>query len=235
MHPQGEKSMEKNLNVVSSDFSAMVLSLNKVSSIIDTRIFDKRLSTLLASQGKAVVVTVQSQACLGRKETVNGWATTKEVWHSEDNKSYFEINMSAEQMNRPWTEIVTTLAHEMLHIINNLEGLKDTSRQGRYHNKVWAQSAKKYGFNVPEADSSIGYSAITLDEFKSQGLINETNKYASDMIYRDAFSIKNINKAKKVTYKYVCPVCGAKVSSSSGTLNLICGDCNAPLELELGK
>jgi len=57
-----------------------------------------------------------------------------------------------------------TLLHECAHVLAFVRGIKDTSRQHRYHNREFVAIAQSLGLDyVPETpDSSIGFSAVTL-------------------------------------------------------------------------
>lgn len=68
-----------------------------------------------------------------------GWCTAWKAWKSKDDESkdggFYEINMCAEYLTRPFEELCGTLLHEMVHLDNIAKEIKDTSRGGTYHNK----------------------------------------------------------------------------------------------------
>ena len=62
-----------------------------------------------------------------------GWCTSWKAWKdkSEDeSEGYYEINMCAEYLARPFLEICCTLIHEMVHLLNLQNEVQDTSRSG---------------------------------------------------------------------------------------------------------
>ena len=63
-----------------------------------------------------------------------GHFVTAEIWNIETD-SLFEINLGAETLNRPIAQTMGTLIHEMTHLYCHINGIKDTSRRGQYHNK----------------------------------------------------------------------------------------------------
>jgi curved DNA-binding protein CbpA len=72
-----------------------------------------------------------------------------------------EIMISGEGLHRPAREVLATLLHEAAHALARARGLKDTSRQGRYHNAKFKACAEEVGLAV-EHDDSFGWSATTL-------------------------------------------------------------------------
>jgi hypothetical protein len=59
--------------------------------------------------------------------------------------------------------VLGTLLHEATHGLAHARGIRDTSRQGRYHNKRYAQLATELGLQVAEVDP-IGWSATSVPE-----------------------------------------------------------------------
>ena len=51
------------------------------------------------------------------------------------NEGFYEINICAEHLARPFEQVAETLLHEMVHLYNLQIGVQDTSRNGTYHNK----------------------------------------------------------------------------------------------------
>jgi hypothetical protein len=74
-----------------------------------------------------------------------------------------EILVFGEGLNRPAVEVMTTLLHEAAHGIADTRGVKDTSRQGRWHNARFAAHAKELGLQ-PSKDPKLGWSPCTLTE-----------------------------------------------------------------------
>ena len=62
----------------------------------------------------------------------NGHFTLGKTWRAEQ-EHFHEINISAEHLDRPIENIMATLCHEMVHYYCMVNGIKDTSQNGRYH------------------------------------------------------------------------------------------------------
>ena len=72
-----------------------------------------------------------------------------------------EIMISGEGLRRSSAEVLGTLLHEAAHALAHARGIKDTSRQGRYHNKHFKNCAEELGLTV-EHDDRNGWSAATI-------------------------------------------------------------------------
>ena len=185
-----------------------------------------------------IVISIMSSA------RTNGHFTVSKVWRSEDNYMH-EINISAEHLDRPIENICATMMHEMVHYYCELNGIADTSKNGRYHNKRFKTEAEKRGLNI-SYDGYVGYSRTQPTEI----LINIIDKYGitkpldinrdGEMMYRmmggaagttgtgaGADGIEggdDSSKKKSSTRKYICPKCGNSFRATKD-INVICGDC----------
>lgn len=72
-----------------------------------------------------------------------------------------EVLISGEGLNRPATDVLATLLHEATHALAFTRGIKDTSRQGRWHNQRFAALAAELGLQVTK-DPKLGWSPTTL-------------------------------------------------------------------------
>ena len=158
------------------------------------------------------VITIQSDP----KRKAYGWFTTYKAWHDDMTKgSNYEINVTAETLNRPIKEVGATLLHEMIHLHCQENNIKDTSRGGSYHNSKFKEEATKHGLIV-SYDSKIGWSTSELADEK-------------DVEHFERITIRRIipdkaNKAKKPSYKHTCPCCG-NIARTTKYIRLICADC----------
>ena len=63
-------------------------------------------------------------------------------------EQYAEIMISGEGLRRAPADVLGTLLHEAAHALAHARGIKDTSRQGRYHNKHFKAHAEQLGLTV---------------------------------------------------------------------------------------
>lgn len=91
-----------------------------------------------------------------------GWCTSWRAWHDGDEADcdeadgYYEINISAETLQRPVLDTVDTMTHEMVHLFNLLMGVKDTSRAGTYHNRRFKKRPRRMVWLSPIRRSTDG-------------------------------------------------------------------------------
>ena len=64
-----------------------------------------------------------------------------------------EIMISGEGLRRTAREVLATLLHEAAHALAHARGIKDTSRQGRYHNTKFKKCAEEVGLAVEHDDT----------------------------------------------------------------------------------
>ena len=72
-----------------------------------------------------------------------------------------EIMISGEGLRRTARDVLATLLHEAAHALAHARGIKDTSRQGRYHNTKFKACAEEVGLAV-EHDAQTGWSVTTI-------------------------------------------------------------------------
>ena len=164
-----------------------------------------------------------------------GWCTAWKAWEDSEGNSdpesgYYEINLCAEYLARPLTDTAGPLLHEMAHLYNLANGVKDCSRGGTYHNRRFKEAAESHGLTV-EATEKYGWNRTALNP--------ETADFVSKLSIK-GFDIqrKKITKAAKTgagkkqsSRKYVCPCCGLIVRATK-PVNIICGDCQETMVTE---
>lgn len=84
-----------------------------------------------------------------QKKTVDLAAMSKEdLENLKKDEGFYEINICAEHLARPFEQVAETLLHEMVHLYNLQIGVQDTSRGGTYHNKKYKEAAEQHGLTV---------------------------------------------------------------------------------------
>ena len=71
-----------------------------------------------------------------------------------------EIMISGEGLRRTAREVLATLLHEAAHALAHARGIKDTSRQGRYHNTHFKTCAEQSAWS--SSTTTIGWSVTTI-------------------------------------------------------------------------
>jgi ribosomal protein S27E len=117
-----------------------------------SKLYDNLNTVFFGETLPAVVLTIQGEKA-GAKNSL-GWFSPNRWRDGEETKH--EINITAENFKRPTFSIFITLLHEMIHLQNEIKGIKDTTRQGRYHNKKFANTCHDVGLLVTPCDE-VGY------------------------------------------------------------------------------
>ena len=68
-----------------------------------------------------------------------------------------EVFVGGEGLRRGAVDVLATLLHEAAHALAHVREIKDTSRQGRYHNRRYKALAEELGITVRES-AGIGWS-----------------------------------------------------------------------------
>lgn len=188
-------------------------------------LFDLFNTELYAGELQRPVITVSPDDTGGAL----GWCTTYKAWKREgsDDDGFYEINLCAEYLARPFDAVCETLIHEMAHLYANEKNIKDTSRNGSYHNKKYKEIAEQHGLNVQQ-DSKYGWTITTLNGQTTALVANITDQTFE--LYRQKL-VKVASTRKSSSKKYVCPDCGVIVRATK-EVRIICADCDVELELE---
>jgi hypothetical protein len=84
-------------------------------------------------------------------------------WETGDESPMPEVFVGGEGLARGPVDVLGTLLHEAAHALAHARGVKDTSRQGRYHNQRYAELARQLGLDVQQA-KTIGWSNTTVPD-----------------------------------------------------------------------
>lgn len=160
-----------------------------------------------------------------------GWCTTWKAWKSKDDESkdggFYEINMCAEHLTRPFEEVCGTLLHEMVHLDNIGKEIKDTSRNGTYHNKRFKETAEQHGLSI-DRDSKYGWTITKLND-DAKAFVATLDGSAFQLFREKAPRLSKAGSSS--SRKYVYPCCGLIVRATK-EVRVICGDCGVELEWE---
>ncbi len=209
--------------MLSKDLIVTNEKLNELFKVADGLCFQSYFSNLETYEGSQVIVTVQPKG----KHEAYGWFITKETWINDQERRLYEINLSAEYLNRDLQDIIGTLVHEMVHLYNHTKHIQDCSRKGTYHNKNFKYQAENSGLIVNDYHEKYGYYNTKLAD-TTMAMFAEI-LYLPDyekMTYRLDLTNdkKKPKKAKSKMHSYVCPNCGNEFKAKND-LNIICGTC----------
>lgn len=98
-----------------------------------------------------------------------------------DGADLAEILVAGEGLERPPVEVLGTLLHEAAHALAHARGVKDCSRQGRYHNRRYRQLAEELGLAVAEVPS-IGWSGTAVPAATAERYAAELEQLSAAMV-----------------------------------------------------
>lgn len=178
-----------------------------------------------ANELEKVIITVKE----GKRKNAYGWIESQKHWN-QNGKERHEINISVDYIGeRTVVQTITTLMHEMAHLYNTQNGIKDTTRGGTYHNKRFKESAEAHGL-VCEPNEHIGW-AHTTPTPETREWIEKNIPIKSFRVYKQiAEKEPNESKPKQSMRKLVCPLCGnaARVTKD---ISILCGECSSEEKL----
>ena len=164
------------------------------------------------------------------KNKAYGWITRDKLWkENENDEGMYEINISAQFLNRTISETASTLIHEMCHQWAREKGFKDTTRSGSYHNKLFKKIAESHGLYT-ECSRGRGWTITTLTESTEQLLASFTAAHPEQLVYRE-MPIKPKRVRNLSIRRYVCPECEASVRATKA-VNVWCGNCMKEMQEE---
>lgn len=173
-------------------------------------------------------ILIQSR---GNKKLTLGWCTVGKVWKNEfTQEERYEINLVAEALNRGTLPVMATLLHEMVHLHNLVNEIKDTSRGNTYHNMKFKNTAEAHGLIIEHAEK-IGWSVTTLQDETVELIKSAHFDEAVFSLGRKDSSAGDTEKKKKKTSsrKYICPECGTTIRASKDVF-VLCGLCTNLVE-----
>lgn len=191
--------------------------LESLFSIFNARFFESKLDK--------PVITVSPDHTRGSY----GWCTSWKAWEDSKNSGYYEINLCAEYLNRPFDETCGTLIHEMVHLQNLQDGVQDTSRSGLYHNKRFKEVAEAHGL-VVEKGPKHGWHITTLNP-EAVEFVQSLGKNGFALVRLRPLGMKGSSKGGSSSRKYVCPCCGAIIRATK-EVRVICADCDCEFQEE---
>lgn len=190
------------------------------------RAFDFFNEQLFNGELEKPIITIQAA---GKAKSL-AWCSNEPIWENKDHELKYELNIAAEALYKGVEETCHSLIHEMCHLYDNLNGIKDTN--GKSHNKKFKQTAVTHGLDILDKDKTYGYGITYLDT-KAKNLIKDL-KFDKSVLEWSRIPEEVKEKEKKTVYKYKCPECGAKFTIKY-KIKAICDECGIEMIMEEKK
>jgi len=143
-----------------------------------------------------------------------------------------EVLAAGEGLHRGPLEVLGTLLHEAAHGLAQARSVQDTSRQGRYHNRRYAQLARELGLEVTSV-KPIGWSATTVPEPTAAGYAGQLEELqAALVLWRRQEHRLGTGTRSRNLLAAACG-CGRRIRVAKATLAeapILCGACQEPFE-----
>lgn len=207
----------KNVNVLSEVYNKLDKALNY---------FNKEV---FKGEFESIVFTIQGEKATAKGSYGTQWA---EKWQVED-KKVTEISLSAEHLQLGnINRLFITLIHELVHERAYKRKIKDTSRNGRFHNKRFVELAEEVGL-ICQQNKQCGCVTETAHEWLTK-IFNECYAFiGGEELTKNLLRLPTTSKPKTSTnlIKYVCPICGA-IARAKANAHIVCGDCEERMQEE---
>jgi len=180
------------------------------------------------------VVMVVASGSSGRSMKWGHYAEGRWASRSKKDSKTPEVLISGEGFQRGGVEVMGTLLHEAAHGIAATRKLQDTSRDGRYHNKVFKQLAEELGLAV-EKQGTRGLAATSVPAETAkrwQKTIKELDKAIKT--FRFAEGPRGGSKGENRQLLAICQ-CRRKIRLSRETYDagpIICRVCERHFEIK---
>jgi hypothetical protein len=145
-----------------------------------------------------------------------------------------EVLVSGEGLKRGARAVLATLLHEAAHGLASTRGVKDTSRQGRWHNRRFATLAGELRLQV-DVDSNTGWSQTSLTDQLATRYADQLNGLDAALgLWRHTERQQGSATVSHNLLACSC-ACGRKLRVAKATLEqapIICGACEERFEPE---
>jgi curved DNA-binding protein CbpA len=133
-------------------------------------------------------------------------------------QQYAEVMISGEGLRRTPDEVLGTLLHEAAHALAHSRGIKDTSRQGRYHNKHFKTHAKQLGLAAGH-DQRNGWAVTTITDVTRIAYARQLHDLAQAMtLWRHGETTTGPATRRNSNFIAAACPCGRSIRVAASTL-----------------
>lgn len=176
-----------------------------------------------------VIVTLAAGSRPNSADLKAGHFAAERWVRPEDGEDVHELFVGGEALEYGPVSLLGTLLHEAAHGIAHNRGVKDTSRQNRYHNRRFRALAQEVGIHVEHTDN-LGYSATTVPEVTAEYYAGHVRKLdAAITAYRRSEPSSTGRRSSNNGQVLTCS-CNRKVRASTPVADagpIICGLCKS--------
>jgi hypothetical protein len=139
--------------------------------------------------------------------------------------------ISGEGLNRPPADVLGTLLHEAAHALAAARGIKDTSRQGRYHNTRYKALAEELGLTAA-SHPVIGWSLTSVPGPTAEHYAGHLSALAAAMVsWRTGETPAPTTQRRNSNLLAATCRCARTIRAAASTLAeapIVCTACGQP-------
>jgi DnaJ domain len=156
-------------------------------------------------------------------------------WYVEHDERA-EVMISGEALRLTPAEVLAVVLHEAAHALAFARGIKDTSRQGRYHNRQFKTCAEELGL-VTEHDQRTGWSVSKITGHAEHAYASQLDALAQAMtLWRRSEATEPATRRNTNLLAACCP-CGRSIRVAASTLAeapITCQACDGDFAAKTG-
>jgi hypothetical protein len=211
----GSKKQSKKVETVKSiepvDMSELQSEIQRVfetvRDAVDAQVVGKSYKgqTVKKPTGR-IVVSLDSLKGNSPKQTELGYFSS-DSWKVEG-ETVDQVALNPHFLNRDSVDVVETLVHEYIHVVARVSDIKDTSRQGRYHNRAFSALVNMVDLLEQEENKTIGVVTSISERGRS---------WVAEEVQPNFGDVSKLIRAPKPTkpsqkVRVVCPDCQASAT-----------------------
>lgn len=155
-------------------------------------------------------------------------AKAKNGWSVKKGERYYQIYAFDECLFESDEEIYMRIMHQIVHILNMENDIKDTSRAMQYHNKKFKEVSEGFGLTT-EYTASRGYDTVGITEEALEKIrLDDMRRQLNDAIEVD-IEAEQGRQPHKRRIRFICPICKREAMAEQ-YMKLQCGYCLVPME-----
>jgi hypothetical protein len=177
------------------------------------------------------VVLVVASGAEGKRLNLGHFAPHRWQVHGSDRH---EVLVGGEGLQRGPVDVLGTLLHEAAHGLAQARRLRDTSRQGRYHNGRYAALARELGLEVT-VQPPIGWSGTSVPEPTAAAYAAQLEELAAALVLWRRLELHAGSGPRSRNLLACVCACGRRIRVATATFAqapIVCGACAEPFEVE---
>jgi hypothetical protein len=149
-------------------------------------------------------------------------------WRTDGEVTLGDVFVGGDGLSRGAREVLATLLHEAALALADQRQIKDTSRQGRYHNQRFKRLAEELGLQV-DHDPTLGLSPTTVPETRPRVMRRRSTRSRRALTVHRAG--EPTRPSRRPDSRPCLCACGRRIRIAPAVLALgpvICGLCSEP-------